>query len=249
MKPLLSAGDVPPFTWCNPKGMAPVIFFCDHAGRAFPKSLGQLGLAPEHSDRHIVWDIGIADLARHLAGKMDAPALLANYSRLVIDCNRHLDDPTSIAQVSDDTFIPGNQHLKEEDKALRAREIFEPYHQELGRKIEERLSVQPAILSLHSFTPYMGGFARPWHIGILWNKDDRLVKPLLKALAEEGDLCIGDNEPYSGRDRHGYSIEFHAEQRGLPHVLLEIRQDLIDTREKAKRWGDRLYKILGKILQ
>ena len=247
---LLSPHDPAPFTWHRPDGKGNIILFCDHAGKKFPERLGRLGLEEHILDKHVAWDIGIADMSIPLSEQMDAPLLLASYSRLVIDCNRRLDDPSSIAQISDGIAIPGNRGLNALDRQLRADEIFTPYHQTLARKIREKVAgeASPYLISLHSFTPCMNGFHRPWHIGILWNEDDRLVKPLMAALEEEGDLCIGDNEPYSGRDRHGYSMEYHAETLKLPHVLLEIRQDLIDSPSKAQHWAERLYKIFEKVL-
>lgn len=248
---LLSPQDPPPFLWHRRDGTSRAILLCDHAGRAFPQKLNHLGLEEMVLDKHVAWDIGIGATARSLSDFMDAPLILAQYSRLVIDCNRRLEDPTSIAQISDDIFIPGNRDLSIKDRQERAEEIFLPYHQALSQKIEEmrQSALLPFVISLHSFTPYMNGFARPWHIGVLWNEDDRIVKPLMHVLKNEKDLCIGDNEPYSGRDRHGYTMEFHAERHRLPHVLLEIRQDLIDNDEKARHWAARLHAIFGKVFE
>jgi predicted N-formylglutamate amidohydrolase len=236
---LLLPEDPPPCTLVNADGGAPLVLFCDHGGRAFPAALERLGLSPRELDQHIAWDIGIAGLGRILAAGLDAPLLLANYSRLVIDCNRRLADPTSIAQESDRTRIPGNCHMTEAERKAREREIFTPYHQALDQLIlrqRDRVGAL-AILSLHSFTPSMNGFQRPWHIGILWNRDGRLPVPLMRRLAEVPDLCVGDNEPYSGRDEHGYSIRAHAEDLGLPHALIEIRQDLIADSLGQEQWA------------
>lgn len=247
---LLGAGDPPPFTLLNERGAAPLVMFCDHAGRAFPRKLGTLGVDPRQLDQHIAWDIGIGGVAGILSRELDAPVAMAGYSRLVIDCNRRLDDPTSIAQVSDGTEIPGNRGLDEAARRQRADEIFRPYHAAVAGLIESRLraGMVPLILSLHSFTPVMAGFRRPWHIGILWNRDPRLPVPLMARLAELPHVCVGDNEPYSGRDEHGYSIIAHAERLGLAHALIEIRQDLISSEAGIHEWSARLIPVLRDLM-
>lgn len=247
---LLGAGDPPPFTLLNENGRAPLVIFCDHAGRAFPKKLGTLGLDRAQLDQHIAWDIGIAKVAAILARNLDAPCALASYSRLVIDCNRRLDDPTSIAQESDRVAIPGNRGLDAKARAQRADEIFRPYHAAVTALIQRKCEAGkvPAILSLHSFTPVMNGFHRPWHFGILWNRDPRLPVPLMARLAQLPHVCVGDNEPYSGRDEHGFSVIAHAEAQGLPHALIEIRQDLIGDDAGVDRWTAKLEATLKGLL-
>ena len=249
-EPLLGPGDPPPFEIVNPGGAARVVLLGDHAGRAIPKALGTLGLGPAELARHIAWDIGIADVTRGLAKRLDAPAVLAGYSRLVIDCNRKLGDPTSMPQESDGVSVPGNRGLTPADRARRVAALFTPYHDAVSRVIEgrRRAGLVPAIVSMHSFTPVMKGFERPWHIGILWNRDPRLPVPVMKRLAAEGDICVGDNEPYSGRDEHGYSIYVHGHDIGLAHVLIEVRQDLVDTHHGAEVWAARLGTVLSDVL-
>ncbi|HEX6101973.1 MAG TPA: N-formylglutamate amidohydrolase, partial [Alphaproteobacteria bacterium] len=240
--PLLGPADPPPFELFNAEGNAPLLFVCDHAGRAIPAALGRLGLDETALARHIAWDIGVAELTRALARRFDAPAALSTYSRLVIDCNRRLDHPTSIPPVSDDVAIPANQALTPAARQARTEACFFPYHHAIDRLLDgfARRGIAPVFLSMHSFTPVFQGFERPWHVGVLWDKDPRLPLPLMAALAEEPGLVVGDNEPYMGRNRHGYSIPMHAEARGLAHALLEIRQDLIDTRHGVMEWADRL---------
>lgn len=247
---LLGPDDPPPFEFVNRDGAGRAVLICDHAGRAIPAALGNLGLDEAALWRHIAWDIGIADVTRHLARLLDAPAVLANYSRLVIDCNRRLNDPTSIAQESDGVVVPGNRGLRPEDRKARAEACFQPYHDAVAQLIEgrRRAGLVPALISMHSFTPVMNGFERPWHVGILWNRDPRLPVPLMRRLAAEPDICVGDNEPYTGRDEHGYSIHVHGEDLGLPHALIEIRQDLIDTHHGAREWAERLGRILADVL-
>jgi predicted N-formylglutamate amidohydrolase len=247
---LLVAGDPPPFEVVNPDGKARLVLFSDHAGRAIPQKLGTLGLRQAELDQHIGWDIGIANLARKLAAELDAPAVLCGYSRLVIDCNRRLDDPTSIAQESDKIPVPGNRGLSAADRKARQDAIFAPYHAKIAEVIARKRSAgpDPAILSLHSFTPRMNGFARPWHIGILWHRDPRLPVPLMARLIAEEGLVVGDNEPYSGKDEHGYSVIVHAEKQGLPHGLIEMRQDLIGDDAGVARWAETLIRVLKDVL-
>lgn len=247
---LLGPGDPPPFELVNHAGAGRAVLICDHAGRAIPKRLGSLGLDEAALWRHIAWDIGIADVTRHLARLMDAPAVLGGYSRLVIDCNRRLGDPTSIAQESDGVRVPGNCGLTAADRAARADACFHPYHQAIDRLIDGRMraGLAPAIISMHSFTPVMNGFERPWHVGVLWNRDPRLPVPLIERLARDPEICVGDNEPYTGRDEHGYSIYVHGQDLGLAHVLVEVRQDLIDTRHGAQAWAERLAGVFAELL-
>ncbi len=249
-EPLLGPDDPPPFGLVHPHGRAPVLLVADHAGRAIPRSLGRLGLDAAALDRHIAYDIGIVALTRRMAERLDAPALMFHYSRLVIDANRSLDDPTSICAISDGTVIEGNRDIGPDEAERRASELFRPYHAAIEAMIERRLGegITPAVVSLHSFTPSMHGLARPWHIGVLWAEDGRIAEPFMTALARDPRLCIGDNQPYSGRDRHGFTIETHALSRGLANVLIEVRQDLIETEEAATAWADRLVEALAPIL-
>jgi predicted N-formylglutamate amidohydrolase len=247
---LLVPGDPPPFEVVNPDGKGRLVLFSDHAGRAIPRKLGTLGLRQAELDQHIGWDIGIANLARKLAVGLDAPTVLCGYSRLVIDCNRRLDDPTSIAQESDKIPVPGNRGLSAEERKARQDAIFQPYHAAIANVIarKRQQGPGPAILSLHSFTPQMNGFARPWHVGVLWNRDPRMPVPLMARLMQEEGLVVGDNEPYSGKDEHGYSVIFHAERVGLPHGLIEMRQDLIGDDAGVSRWAETLLRVLKDVL-
>jgi predicted N-formylglutamate amidohydrolase len=247
---LVGPNDPPAFELFNPEGAAPILFVCDHAGRAIPAALGRLGLDETALARHIAWDIGVAELTRALARRCDAPAALSTYSRLVIDCNRRLEHPTSIPAVSDEVAVPANQALTPAARQARVEACFFPYHRAIESLLDRfaRRGVAPVFLSMHSFTPVFQGFERPWHVGVLWDKDPRLPVPLMAALREEPGLVVGDNEPYTGRNKHGYSIPTHAEGRGLAHALLEIRQDLIDTRHGVAAWADRLERALRRAL-
>jgi predicted N-formylglutamate amidohydrolase len=233
----------------NVAGSAPVLLLCDHAGRWVPPELDGLGLPPMEIARHIGWDIGSADVTRHLARLLDAPAVLCHVSRLVIDANRKPGDPSSIPLISDGTLVPGNQDLSPEQMRWRLRRFFLPYHRAVARQIARlRRRGVPVIVSMHSFTPRMGHTWRPWHAAVLWDTDQRLAAPVLEGLRREMGLEVGDNEPYSGRYPVGYSVPFHAARARLPHVTFEIRQDLIDAPEAATAWAERLAGVLRQPL-
>ena len=242
---LIGPDDPPPYEVFNAEGKAPVLLACDHASRAFPQALNRLGLEPRALRRHIASDIGSADAARELALVLDAPAVLAGYSRLIVDLNRHLNDPTAFLAVSDGEFIPGNHGLSAAEKERRAEAFFWPYHDAIKKRLGtfEALGVVPALISIHSFTPFFDDRNRPWEIGVLWDRDPRIPIPLIESLGDRG-LCVGDNQPYSGRSPEDYTIDQHAEPAGLPHVSIEIRQDLLENEESASR----LHRILGEAL-
>jgi predicted N-formylglutamate amidohydrolase len=239
LPPLLAGDEPPPFEIANAGGASALVLVCDHASNRVPRALDHLGLAPAPLREHIAWDIGAADVARRLARRFDAPLALTNYSRLVIDCNRALADPTSIPAESDGIAVPGNRGLSQAERLRRAETLFKPYQDAVARLIAQKAErgPAPAIVSIHSFTPVFQRTRRPWHVGILWNDDRRIAVPLMEALRRHADLSIGDNEPYSARDGTGYTIATHAERAGLPHVALEIRQDLIATAAGAERWA------------
>jgi predicted N-formylglutamate amidohydrolase len=243
---LIGPGEPGPFRVLNSHGRAPLLVVCDHASRRVPAALNNLGLDELALGRHIASDIGAGDVAARLAQVLHAAAVLANYSRLVIDCNRSLDDPTSILAISDGELIPGNQGLSDEDKAERARQFFHPYHDAIRRRLEsfERRGITPAFVAIHSFTPVFKDFQRPWQIGILWDKDPRIPVPLLEKLRGRG-IVVGDNEPYSGKAPADHTVDYHAEGGGLPHVSIEIRQDLIDHPEGVAHWA----RVLGEVLE
>ncbi|KAF1686545.1 N-formylglutamate amidohydrolase [Pseudoxanthomonas broegbernensis] len=246
---MLRPGDPEPFELLHPHGASPWLLVVDHAGQAIPRALGGLGLAPGAIDRHIGWDIGIAGVARRLAPLLDAWTVLQNYSRLVIDCNRPLDSPTSIVGASDGTAVPANAALAPAERAARAQAIFAPYHACIGHALDLRATqARPTLLAtLHSFTPSMGGVERPWHCGVLYHRDARLAHALRDALRAEGDLAVGDNQPYAVSDASDYAIPVHGERRALPHVELEIRQDLIADAAGQEAWARRLARLFGAV--
>jgi len=235
----------------RPSGRSDLLLLADHAGNAVPAELGDLGLPAAERARHIAFDIGIAPLARRLAVLLDAPALLNHCSRLVIDPNRRPGESSSIPERSDGTLVPGNLGLDPPARADRVRRFFLPYHRAIARRIAERrrAGIVPVLLALHSFTPRLcGGPERPWQVGVLWRGDDRLARPMLEALRARGDLVVGDNEPYSGEDALGFTLEFHAQRTRLPHLMLEIRQDLIAEKEAAEGWAELLAGCLRPLL-
>ena len=248
--PLLGEDETPPFEIGNAGGCAPLVLVCDHARNVIPRALADLGLNADLRARHIALDIGCEMLAHRLAHLLDAVLVLARFSRLVIDLNRPLDDPTSISACSDGFIIPGNQNVSTEQQLSREEEIFIPYHKAVAAQVKcvHAKHGVPALIALHSFTPAMSGKPRPWQIGILWNDDQRMSLPLLDSLRGDPDLCVGDNQPYDAREHVGYTIETHGEVNGLPHVLIEVRQDLIATEDGAMVWADRLAGHLGPIL-
>ncbi|HXZ00915.1 MAG TPA: N-formylglutamate amidohydrolase [Stellaceae bacterium] len=229
---------------------APVLLTCDHASNAVPRSLAGLGLAPGAIEQHIGWDIGAAAVTRRLARALGAPAILSGYSRLVIDCNRDPRDPSSIPEESDGISVPGNRQLAPEARARRHQACFDPYHQAIAARLDALSAAGgvPALLSIHSFTPVMNGFARPWQVGILWDKDQRLAVPLLAALRADPSLVVGDNEPYSAHEPAGYTLRHHGVTRGLPHLAIELRQDQIAEPDGAAAWAARLAAVLSPIL-
>jgi len=243
---LLGSDEPPPFAVHNPGGQSPFLLIADHAGQRVPRALRNLGLPQAELDRHIGWDIGIAGVTTRLAAALDAVAITQTYSRLVIDCNRPHASPTLIAERSDGTEVPGNAQLSTAQRQQRMDEIFAPYHARIVAELDARLArAQPTLLiAMHSFTPAMAGVARPWHAGVLYHRDTRLAHALRDALQAEGDLVVGDNQPYAVSDSSDYAVPVYGEGRGLVHVELEIRQDLIADEGGQLLWAQRLARLL-----
>ena len=248
--PLIGRDDPPPFVVLHEHGTAPALVICDHASRAFPRGMGRLGLEELATWQHIAWDIGAGELARGLANALDAPAVLAGYSRLVVDCNRHPDDPQAFRTESDGWPIPGNAGLSEFERRTRLACFFDPYHEAIAAMLAgfHRRGEVPLVVSVHTFTPVMGGVARPWHVGVLWDKDEPSARRLLEGLRREEGLVVGDNEPYSGKHPSDFSVEHHAERAGLPHVCIEVRQDTLESPAGVERWVRCLSRLLREII-
>ncbi len=222
---------------------------CDHAANTVPDWVngGDLGLAPADMERHIAYDVGAAGLSRALAQRLDAPAILSNFSRLVIDPNRGEDDPTLLMKLYDGTIIPANRHAAAVQLEERMARLYRPYHDALAGLAARRPDT--VIVAIHSFTPQLRGRSpRPWQVGVLYSHlDDRLALPLIARLQAEPDLCVGDNEPYAGH-LPGDAIDRHALQPGRPNVLIEVRQDLIGDAVAQGVWAARLAPILTDVL-
>jgi predicted N-formylglutamate amidohydrolase len=246
---LLSEDEPAPVVIDHPDGASDLFLVCDHAGRRMPQRLGQLGVSDAEMERHIAYDIGASSVALQLADALDATLIRQIYSRLVIDCNRDPSVPSSIPEISETTAIPGNVGLTDAQREARRLEIFLPYHDAIAAALDARAArAQPtAIIAVHSFTPVYKGEVRPWHAGVLYNRDPRLSLILKRLLEEEGGLLIGDNEPYFVSDLTDYTIPVHAERRGLPYLELEIRQDLIASEAGQAEWAERLTGLLPRV--
>ena len=247
---LIGPDDPPPFEVVNPEGTARLLLVCDHASRAIPKTMTDLRLDRAHFDKHIAYDIGAADVTRLLSERLNAPAVLAGYSRLLVDCNRPPGDPSMMPEESDGIPIPANLGLSVDEVLARMDAFFWPYHRAIATEIVRlrRRGIAPAVFAVHSFTPRMHGIDRPWDIGVLWDRDPRLAQPLLTALRAVPGLTVGDNEPYTAGPDVAYSIDVHGAAAGHPYCAVEIRQDLAATAEQTARWATILAGVLEPIL-
>jgi len=248
---MIGPEDPPPFTIINEDGKASVLLVGDHASNAIPETLDNLGLVETVLEQHIAYDIGSKYMIKHLSQLLDAPAVLAGYSRLVVDLNRNLEDASVMPEVSDNTVIGGNSNMTPEHRDQRIDCFYTPYRTAIDDLLDgfKTREIVPAFISIHSFTPEMAGFSRPWQAGILWDKDPRIPVPLIKNLrAHVEDFHIGDNQPYSGKELSDFTIDYHAEATGLPHVSIEVRQDLVNTEAGAERWAGILADALHDIL-
>jgi predicted N-formylglutamate amidohydrolase len=220
---------------------AGLILICDHAVNALPSAYGTLGLPPKELERHIAYDIGALAVTKDVAKALGVPAIFTRFSRLLIDVNRGLDDPTLIMRISDGAIVPGNRQLDEAERAKRVRLYYEPYHLAIDKMIEtcSAAGVPPVLLSIHSFTESWKGEPRPWHAAILWDRDHRFAVPMLEALRAESGTLVGENEPYDGK-LAGDCMWQHGTRRGLAHTIVEVRQDLVRTPEGQKAWAHRI---------
>ena len=226
-----------------------LLLLCDHASNAVPPEYADLGLPAAERERHIAYDIGAAAMTRACAAALGVPALLTTVSRLLIDPNRGLDDPTLVVRISDGTLVPGNAHLDAAEVGRRLRRFYEPYDAAIAAELDAfaAAGIVPAILSVHTMTDCLQGVARPWHASVLWDADPRLARPLLAALRGEPGLVVGDNEPY-GDALRGDTLDRHAAPRGLAAAVLEVRQDLVARADDASAWGRRLARLVAPIL-
>jgi predicted N-formylglutamate amidohydrolase len=246
MNNLIAPDEPSPARVLRPQGVSDFLLAADHAGRLIPRQLGTLGLDAVERQRHIAWDIGIAAVTEELAALLDATAVLQAYSRLVIDCNRAPGHPTSIPVISELTPIPCNEALSDDERAARRRAIFDPYHAALTALIGHRVAAgrRTVLVAMHSFTPVFKGVARAVEIGVLYHHETLLSRLMLDLLRAEGDLIVGANEPYAITDDSDYTAPVHGEGRGLEHVEIEIRQDLITNPGGQSAWARRLARLL-----
>lgn len=249
---LLSPADPPPCEIVNPGGQGRVVLICEHGGRLVPRSLNDLGLPDEVFERHIAWDIGAAGVARAMSEMLDAPLLLQRYSRLVIDCNRNLQSPDLVPEVSDSTLVPGNQNLTRAQRQARYDAILAPFHASVARMLDGRPAPErTVIVMIHSFTPQLQSedTLRPMHLGLLYNRDPRLGLALATAVrADNPGLIVTENAPYQCSDLTDYAVPVHAEPRGVLHVLVEIRNDQIATPDAQEAWAGILTRGLKRAL-
>ena len=241
--------DCDAFEILNPDATSSVIVLCDHASRFIPPNIGgkDLGLALADLERHIAYDVGALDVAKYIAEHYHATLVFSRFSRLVIDANRGEDDPTLVMRLYDGTIIPGNRQVNADEVEQRLRRFHRPYHGAIRQVIDEKLVIcpMPILLSIHSFTPQLrGGGKRPWHIGVLWEGDDTLALPVIQSLRLLSDVCVGDNKPYSG-GLPGDTLNIHGSKRGLPHVLVEFRSDLIEDGAGQCVWAEKIIAALN----
>lgn len=248
----LGDGDPEPVEVLNPSGSSQFMITCEHAGNTIPVHLGDLGIEDRHLSRHIAWDIGVDAVGRALVKTLDAPVIFQRYSRLVIDCNRPIWAEDSIPEISDGTKVPVNLALSDDELDARYAQIHKPFHDAVAGILDQRVSEkrQTALIALHSFTPCLEAkpAPRPWHLGILFNRDAALSQLIHDAMEEEaGHMTFTFNEPYEVEDHGDYTIPVHGEQRGLPHSLLEIRNDHIAEETGQREWADVLTRVLERV--
>ncbi len=224
------------------EGSGAFVVVCEHASNRVPKALGTLGLSPAHLERHIAWDPGAAELTAGIAGRLGGTTVTQRFSRLVIDCNRDPGDLDAVATFSEDTEIPGNVNLPPEDFQDRVAALWSPFHAALEHLLDRRRVARrmTGLVTVHSFTPVYRGVSRPWHVGIISTTERALADAMLAVLRRDKQLVVGDNQPYSSKDRVDYTIRRHGRDRGLPHVMIEVRNDLLRAARDITAWAERL---------
>jgi predicted N-formylglutamate amidohydrolase len=231
------------------QGHVRLILLCDHASNRLPHDYGDLGLPASEFERHIAYDIGAAALTRGLAQRLNATAVLSCFSRLLIDPNRGMDDPTLIMRLSDGAVVPGNRGVDAAERARRIARFHRPYHEAIAAAVAgvRARGHLPFLVSIHSFTPVWRGWQRPWHVGILWDRDEEVARAMIRGFLSQGDLVVGDNEPYHGA-LEGDTLNTHGTKAGLPHALIEVRQDLIAAKSGVDEWVERVAKVIEPIM-
>ncbi len=233
----------------NPAGTSPLVLTCDHASNFVPPEYGALGLSETHLSAHIAWDPGALAVARGISERLDTALIETRISRLILDCNRPLDAPDLISEISETTAIPGNRGLSAGERNARIARCWKPFHDAVDAVLDDRnrAGLPSWLVSVHSFTPVYKGVHRPWHIGIIHDEDTRLALPLIAALEELPGITVGVNEPYSPADRVYFTLEQHARPRGLPCAMIEIRNDEIRDGAGQEKWAATLAKIFATL--
>jgi len=243
---LLSNDDPPAFGICRPRGRSMFVLTCDHAGSRIPRKLDKLGLSDSELKTHVALDLGVADLGRRLCARLDAFAIFQNYSRLVVDVNRPPGAVDSIVTLSERTRVAANEGLAPGAVRQRVEELFRPYHRRIAAELDRRIASgrRVVLVSLHTFTPVYMDEPRPWHVGVLYGRDSRFAARVLAGLRADPTLVVGDNQPYAVSDASDYTLVTHGEKRGIEHVELEIRQDLLADNSTRNSWSERLGSML-----
>lgn len=251
MSGLLQPSEPSPVALVNAQGRSPFVLVCEHAGRALPAALGDLGLPAHELSRHIAWDIGAEAMAREMSARLDAPLALQHYSRLAYDCNRPPESPSAMPEVSETTLIPGNAGLSAAERKARADGLYFPFHKAVSAVIDAKIAqgVAPVLVTLHSFTPVFKGVGRAVELGLLHDADDRLAR-LLLALAREDNpkLDVRINEPYGPGDGVTHTLNLHGNSRGIANVMIEVRNDLITEAKGQAAWAGQLANQLQRAL-
>lgn len=249
-RPLFKLGeaDGPPFEHYGADRISRYLVVCDHARNRVPESLNNMGLPLAALEEHFAWDPGSEGVGRHLADLLGCPALMGGFSRLVVDLNRGLDHPRLCTSHEDETDIPANIGIMPDEKQARIATLYEPYHAAIRAALAAILArgEEPVLISSHSFTPqYRNGAPRPWQVGILWYRDQRMSQPVIEALQKRGDLVVGDNQPYDRRQLRQPN-DSYCEDQGIRNLLFEVRHDLIRTAEEQKHWAEIIYNALPR---
>ena len=239
-----------PYQVYNLKGKSRMIILCDHASSYIPSKYMNLGLGKKEIRRHIGWDIGAALVAKKIAKRLNATLIMSGFSRLLVDCNRPLGVPQAFTEISESTIIPANLNLTKKNKKYRAKKYCIPYRDRIDKILRSRIrkKIIPVIIAVHSFTPVYKGFVRPWHLGLLYRKDRRMVSLVQDQMINNKSIKIGINEPYKCNLKGDYSIPYFGESNGLPNILFEIRQDLINNKAGVIKWSHKLSNLLEKII-
>lgn len=233
----------------NSHGRSPILLICEHASNHLPPRYGTLGLSPAELESHIAWDPGALGVAQGLSRLLDAPLIHAGVSRLVLDLNRDPSAPDSISTVSELTSIPGNCNLPPQERSRRIEEVYDAFHGAVDAFLNDQAGQIVAVVSVHSFTPVYRGVPRPWQIGLIFNRDERLSLRVEAALKDDPSLNVGMNQPYSPADRVFHTLERHAERRALAPLMIEIRNDLIRTQDGQASWANRLAPLLREAVR